>query len=194
MMTSHHLLRFIRAFCICFIIFVIIFASRSSSQAAISITGTIFRDYNANGVHDALEPGVPNITLTAYDSTNTVAASTVTAANGDYALAVTLPSAYRVEVTNIPKYLYSGPSGTDSRTTVTFVNAPAANVNIGVSNPGQYCQSATPSIVTNCFLYGRYDNNMAVIVSFPYDVRILKNLPSGFNSSFIRPFVCSVNI
>ena len=48
----------------------------STPAAAQTISGTLFRDYNADGTNAAGEPGVAGITVTAYDSTGAVARAT----------------------------------------------------------------------------------------------------------------------
>ena len=91
--------------------------------AVCTVTGTVYRDYNANGVQDAQEPGVPDITVTAFSATGSVG-SVQTVAGGAYSLPVTtIPDGeeIRIEFSGLPTYLRTGPYGGDSDTTVTFV-------------------------------------------------------------------------
>ncbi len=124
-----------------------------------NITGTVFRDYDANGADaGALEPGVSNIIVTAYDSSNTDVASCETNANGAYDLNIAV-FPVRLEISNIPTYLQSGPAGADSETTVTFVSGPASGVDFGLANPAQYCEAATDQLATTCFVNGSAENS-----------------------------------
>ncbi|MBZ0309474.1 MAG: hypothetical protein K8I82_25655, partial [Anaerolineae bacterium] len=167
-----------------------LYALTASSQpkvlAACVIQGTVFRDYNADGVFDANEPGVPNITVNAFDATNVIVVTATTTANGTYTLDLSaLPDQeVRVEFENIPTYLRPGPStplsttfsNTGLRTTVTFVacdtGAPIPNVNLGLANPGQHCGTLNPDLTTNCYVFGDNINGPNrlndVLVSFPY--------------------------
>ena len=69
---------------------VIVLASLSSLKA--QVTGTIFRDFNGNGtqqtVAPTIEPGIAGVTVNAYNSADALLATTTTAANGTYTLAV----------------------------------------------------------------------------------------------------------
>ncbi len=158
-------------------IFVSLFGSGTISHvfAACSIDGTVYRDYNANGTQDAQEPGVPNITVTAYSDTGSVG-SAKTGATGTYTLAVgaAVPEV-RVEFSGLPEYLRSGPFGAESDTTVTFVACAGtvSGVDLGTANPGQYCDTNNPDLATPCFAPGDPINDPFVagqpaLVSFPY--------------------------
>lgn len=142
----------------------------SCSSGSGNVTGTVFRDFDADGVIDATEVGVAGITVTAY-SDNGIEAMCLTDSAGMYTLTVGVGDyPLRIEATGIPSYLESGTSGSDSETTVTFVTADTAGVDIGLNNPSDYCQS-NPDLATTCFVNG--DPNHAstpedVVVAFPY--------------------------
>lgn len=66
------------------------------------ITGTIWQDYDANGVFDSYEHGLAGIEVYAYDSEGNVAGPVTTGTDGTYALPVTSDAArWRVEA-NVP--------------------------------------------------------------------------------------------
>ncbi len=131
--------------------------------AGSAITGAAFRDYNFNGVRDALEPGVGGITVTAYDAAGSSTACTTTA-NGSYGIDPVGAYPVRVEFT-LPSdgslsFLEAGVAGSDSRTTVTFVTGPTANVNVGFSHASDYCgATSTPNLATSCFAFGEQNDN-----------------------------------
>src|SRR5574341_850933 len=165
-------------------LFISLFGSGTQVFAACAINGTVYRDYNANGVQDAQEPGVPSITVTAYSPTGAVA-NTQSGATGAYTLnvgaAVPNGQEVRVEFSGLPDYLRSGPFGAESDTTVTFVTCAGviAGVDLGTANPGQYCNTPNPNLATPCFSPGDPANpavaGESALVSFPY----LSGAPNG---------------
>src|SRR5574337_1127978 len=57
------------------------------ASAACTIQGTVYVDYNSDGVkNNALEPGQANITVTAYGVNNAIADTATTANDGSYTL------------------------------------------------------------------------------------------------------------
>lgn len=143
-------------------------------QLANAITGTVFRDFNANGARDTGEPGVGEITVTAYADTGAVVATVTTDATGAYTLTVAPGSTVRVEFTGWPGYLQPGPGGPDSGTTVLFATEGNTNVNVGLLNPAEYCQTnptlATPLYINGDPLLGGTTANRDVLVSFTYNL------------------------
>ncbi|MCG8455148.1 MAG: hypothetical protein MI919_02635 [Holophagales bacterium] len=138
--------------------------------AAGTITGTVFRDYDADGAMGSFEPGVGGLTLTAFDADGAVAGTTTTCSAtgmpvaactlsnlGFYELAVGGVGPYRVELTGLPAALRPGAFGGDSGTTVQFVADPGggteANIDFGVANPAQHC-TAGSRMATPCFVNG----------------------------------------
>ncbi len=141
-----------------------------------AISGTAFRDYNANGVRDTYEPGIGNVAVTAVTDTGDTA-STTTAANGAYSLPTLVGSEARVEFT-LPTngsldFLRPGAAG---GTTVQFVNisvGDVGNVSVGFNNPAQYSQEV-PTLVSSVFvngdpLAGGTAGTSNAFVSYPYD-------------------------
>jgi len=143
----------------------------ATAQPACSLSGTVFRDYDASGSRGPREPGVAGITVTAFGADGSVVASVVTGAGGQYTLAG-LPQGVevRVEFTGLPAYLRSGPAGSQNNTSVTFVTcAPGAPaLDFGVNNPGHYCQQ-NPNVATSCFVIGyQIGVTDTTMVAFPY--------------------------
>ncbi|MBP8001581.1 MAG: hypothetical protein KA314_17540 [Chloroflexi bacterium] len=132
------------------------------------ITGTIFRDYNADGTRDSGEDGIANITINAYNAAGAIVDSCESLANGTYGLNVPAATPVRLEVATLPAYLQPGAAGADSETTVTFVTSPASGIDISLNNPGEYCQ-ANPNMVTTCFVEGDQSGTDDVIVAIPYN-------------------------
>ena len=149
--------------------------ARASGSTAGTVTGVAFRDYNANGVRDALEPGQSGVAVTAYDSDGTLVGSATTAANGTYTLTVSgaHDANLRLEFSGLPSFLQSGPAGTGSGTSAQFVTlvSGAATANFGLANPDEYCQN-DPDLVTSCYTYGNQitgaGKDRRQIVEVPY--------------------------
>ncbi|HEV3081407.1 MAG TPA: SdrD B-like domain-containing protein, partial [Gemmataceae bacterium] len=152
---------------------------------ASTITGQVFQDFNANGTFDttktiandsqgsvgvAIDQGMAGVTVTAYDSTNAVAGTATTAANGTYTLTAAGAGPYRVQFTNIPAGYYPGPHGINSGTTVQFL-AGAGTASLGLVRPTQYAPD-NPNLVTNTYWFGDQVTGpnaaQPVIVSIPY--------------------------
>jgi hypothetical protein len=139
-------------------ILILLFLQVLAFSAIGQISGTVFRDYNANGTLQTgssyNENGVGGVTIKAYSSAGTEVGSTTSAANGTYLFTgLTLP----VRLEFIPPLVndYSGAYGSSSATSVQFYSAGTTNANFGVNYPEHYCHTATPNIVTTCFVNGR---------------------------------------
>ena len=142
----------------------------TGSLMAQTVSGTVFRDYNANGQADTFEAGVEAVTVTAYDSTGAIVGSGPTIADGTYNLPLSVGpgTGIRVEFTGLPAYLVTGPEGPDSGSTVTFALSGDTGIDLGVNNPGDYCQ-ATPELATNCYIFGdQTGSGLDALVSFGY--------------------------
>ncbi|MEZ6255604.1 MAG: SdrD B-like domain-containing protein [Patescibacteria group bacterium] len=141
-----------------------------------NIGGVVFRDYDGNGTRASTEPAVSGITVTAYSANDDVVASTTSNATGDYALSVDSGKRVRVEFSGFPSYLVPSPhgsTGTFSDTAVSFATSTDCDVNLGLYNPGEYCD-ASPTSAIACFVTTDISNpasaryNSDVLVSFPY--------------------------
>ena len=118
-----------------------------------TINGTVFTDYNDNGMRGSADTGVAGVTVTAYDATNAVVASGTTDASGNYTLSIPDGTQVRVEFSNIPADLRPGAFGRDSGTTVQFTTSPVAGLDLGLSKPDEYCQN-NPFLVMPCYVNG----------------------------------------
>ncbi|WKZ49508.1 MAG: sortase [Anaerolineales bacterium] len=118
-----------------------------------TVSGTVFTDYNQNGIRGSSDAGVSGVTVTAYDPTNAVIATTTTDVLGNYTLNIPDGTQVRIEFSTIPANLRPGAFGRDSGTTVQFVASPAAGVDMGLSKPDEYCQN-NPFLVMPCYING----------------------------------------
>jgi hypothetical protein len=155
-------------------------------EAAGSISGRVFQDYNSNGTYNttngfnSIDRGVANVTVTAYDSTGAQRGTATTDASGNYALTATGSGPYRLEFTNLPtgyeasarsKASVLAGTTTNSGSTVQFVaDGTTANVNVGLVRAEDYCEN-NPNLVVSRFAEGAqngvYGSN-SVLMEFPY--------------------------
>lgn len=127
-------------------------------QAAYSITGTVFRDYNANGRREATEPGVGGIQVNAYNASGVIAttSSASTGQVGSYTLEISNNEPVRIEFT-APAYFFAGANGANNDSSVVFVSS-AQQLDYGLSVPGDYCQR-NPDLATNCYVQGNQQDS-----------------------------------
>ena len=125
------------------------------SQAQVS--GTVFRDFNANGVQNNTatfkETGVQGVTVKAFNAAGVqVGGDKTTDASGAYSFTgLTLP--VRIEFSGLAAGDFPGAQGSGSGTSVQFVTANSSSVNYGINYPSDYCQDAPPLFVP-CYVNG----------------------------------------
>ena len=141
--------------------------SISAAPTAGTISGTVFRDFDSDGVFDATEPGIAGITVTAVDNLGNT--SSVTTSNtGTYATASLGGTSARIEFT-LPvngSLDFLSPSVAGG-TTVQFIDISAgnvANVNAGFLNPAQY-SIAAPQVVVPYWERGDQSTNNNPVIS-----------------------------
>ncbi|MCB0141684.1 MAG: hypothetical protein KDE50_17390, partial [Caldilineaceae bacterium] len=139
------------------------------AQAAGTVNGAAFRDYNANGIQDANEPGIEGVIVTLYDDAGAVQGTGATAGNGAYSIAASGTGPYRVEFA-LPTdgsldFLEPGAAG---GTTVQFVPDGGATANVGFNNPGQYAPSDPQDLAAAVHSgSATYDNTAFTLIRFP---------------------------
>ncbi|MEZ4732231.1 MAG: SdrD B-like domain-containing protein [Caldilineaceae bacterium] len=90
------------------------------------------------------DTGVSDVTVTAYDKQGVLVGSATTDANGDYIINPTGAGPYRVEFTTLPDGYAPTTHSSANGTTTQFVTTAgsAANVNLAVNDPCDYCQNS----------------------------------------------------
>ncbi|MFM2387112.1 MAG: hypothetical protein RL660_1869 [Bacteroidota bacterium] len=118
-------------------------------NAYAQIAGSVFKDYNGDGQWQVgIEPPAAGIIIDSYDSTNTLVASTVSAANGTYSLPFTVP--VRVEyiigdgicLDSTYYFKVVEPLGNNVR----FISGSTNNLNFGINNPSEFTLQSDPLI------------------------------------------------
>ena len=118
-----------------------LYSGRAAGVGAVSgtVAGTVFRDYSANGVRDALEPGESGIVVTAYDSTGATVGTATSASDGTYTITVTGATDTSVRLgfvipTVKQGYLQPGPLGAGSALRYSGCCAPRTTSSPGSRN------------------------------------------------------------
>lgn len=127
-----------------------------SSVVQADISGSVFRDFNANGAFDSsasfAELGVAGVTVKAFDNTGAVATIATSNSLGAYNLTgLTAGANYRLEFTWAENWLKPGTATGGSNT--QFVKDGASSANLALSSPDEYSQD-NPQIATSNFLVG----------------------------------------
>ena len=150
--------------------------------------GTVFSDYNADGIKGAGETnGLAGITAKAFDCNgNQVGGTQTTDTYGKYTFTGLNAANYpiRVEFSGLPSVYGNGtPNGTNGRTTTQFVASASCHINLGVLDPNDYCQT-NPQVFLPCFVNGDplvsgTAASADATVMFPYSNTGLSNQTGG---------------
>lgn len=166
--------------------------------ASRTISGRVFQDYDGDGTFDttqtitnggggtigvAVDRGIQNVTVTAYDVNGAIQPAATTSAAGTYTITTLAASTgpYRIEFTNLPAGYYPGARSTDSvsggtttnsGTTTQFVSdANTTNVNLAINHPSDYSEN-NPLLATSSYQFGHRNDspNTNALPSFLYSV------------------------
>jgi trimeric autotransporter adhesin len=132
-----------------------LFLTPSVLQAQIS--GTVFRDFNADGtkqVTNPIEPGLSGITVTAYNAVGTSLGTATTSTTGAYSFTVgTLASGTKVRLEFTLPTAYYPSNGSISNSNVQFVTAGTGiTANLGINAPADYCHVTNPTYLLPCYV------------------------------------------
>jgi hypothetical protein len=122
-----------------------------------TVSGRVFRDYNANGVFDSTailrENGAIGIRVSAYDRHNALVVSANSDYWGYYTLQVGTNDSLRIEFDNLSAVDFASAVGTDNGSSVQFVVGGATNVHFALNYPAHFSQD-TAYFVTPCYING----------------------------------------
>lgn len=151
------------------ITFVLMSSVSTVVKAVGTVTGTVFRDYNANGVQDADEPGVAGVTVNAYGAAGLVAGPILTLADGSYSITWgSVDVRVRLEFSGLPGSAQAGVFGPGSNTSVQFVTGGDV-ADYGINRPRDYSEN-NPDLATSWFVSGSQAGiTETVITSHPYN-------------------------
>lgn len=147
------------------------------------ITGTVFRDFDGDGVKDSFEPLLPGITVNAYNAANTLCGTAMTSGNTSPNYSVSgcgttsvrvefiLPTSSTCVFNSIDYSSYQGPTYGSS---VQFTTGNASNINFAIHSPVDYRANLTdPMVYVPCYvngdpLGGGNSGSDGWFVGFPY--------------------------
>jgi uncharacterized repeat protein (TIGR01451 family) len=160
------------------------------------ISGTVFRDFDVNGLQTTTapyEPGIEGIGVRIFVGNSVVPIIKNTDLNGGFTFTnIEAPkdSLIRVEFFNFPEAL-SPTSTVQGSTDVQFVKAPATNIKLGLISDDEYCVGGGKSltVTTPCYvpgdpLKGGSAGTADAIVSFPYNASGLAS-PTNFQPAHL---------
>ncbi|MCB0340530.1 MAG: hypothetical protein KDD53_13040, partial [Bdellovibrionales bacterium] len=151
------------------------------------VGGKVFRDYDSDGVQDALEPNfAPSGTVVrGYDTSGDILATSAVSSNGEYTLgSISVENGVRLELSGITDSFEEGTHGSGSASTVRFVSSAGCSYNFAIQNPVQYCQD-DPDIAISCFQSGTgVGNSAAGLISFAYSAT---GIPAAYGGTAVNP-------
>lgn len=118
-----------------------------------NIGGTVYGDFNTNGINDENLTGQAGVTVRAYNNSGTIVSQSVTNRDGKYLLLVPNGQKVRVEFTNLPAGLYPSFYGTNNGTTVQFITSPTCAADLGLTNNESHAQD-NPKVISPIFVNG----------------------------------------
>lgn len=127
---------------------------------ATGVGGTVFRDFNFNGVQDAAsasllaETGYAGVTVTVYGSNGTSLGTATTNATGAWTVSGLTASTRVLVKYSPPAGWFPGAIGSNSNSELQLVTVGSCALKSGVATPPDYCQ-ATPNLIGSC-LSDRY--------------------------------------
>ena len=134
------------------------------------VSGTVFRDFNANGVKDNTatfnEPFASAVIVKAFNSLGMEVGSTTSDGNGSYAFTgLVLP--LRIEFTNLTTGDFSAASGASNSSSVQFYSSATTTANFGVNYPDDYCNN-NPFFASNVYVASPGTNGTNGLAAIPY--------------------------
>lgn len=132
-----------------------------SQQTFAQISGTVFRDYNANGAKNNSasynEPGANGITVKAYNSLGILLGTTSSSATGSYSFTnIQVPAAtkVRLEFSGWQTADFPAAFGANNKTNVQFATAPSTTADFAINYPGDYIDNANARIILPAYANG----------------------------------------
>jgi SdrD B-like domain len=145
----------------------------AASAATGTISGTVFRDRNADGKRQAKEAGAAGVTIEIFDGSDNPIATATTLADGTYSASV--PAAIGTEVrvefsVASGSFLKPGVSLANGATDVQFVAVGSIDVDWSVQNPSDYCGSiADTKLATTCWRWGDQTSTNRTLGAWDYN-------------------------
>ncbi|TAF22711.1 MAG: hypothetical protein EAZ70_13675, partial [Runella slithyformis] len=141
-----------------------------------TLSGTVYRDYNANGVLNANEQGVQGVSVRAFDASGAQVGATATSGTtGAWSIATGTSARLRIQF-SLPA-TNANPAGplagldfegavSSTGTNVQFFTGGSSGVNFGINFPNDYCQP-NPNLIVPCYESGAatLNNNKGIVTT-----------------------------
>ena len=152
--------------------------------------GLVFRDVDADGVQDSIEPAIAasGLVVKAYDTAGSEIASASVDSAGAYSLgtiaSATLAAGVRLELSGLPSYVKQGAVGTSSASSVRFITTAGCSNLFGLHNPAEYCE-ADPTLSIACYQGGAAASSSSpAVISTGYST---SGLPIAYGGTATNP-------
>ena len=175
-------------------------------SAAGIINGTVFQDFNGNGVFDAsgaapnfaVDSGIGGVTVSVYDAAGSLRGSAVsTAGTGVYSISATGTGPYRVEFSTLPAGFFPSAHSTDSvnggtaansGSTVQFIpDGSTADVNLAVNRNSDYSENNPMVAIPTVSTVSGVGSTKPALVTFPYAVNGVPTMfPGGTETNWVK--------
>ncbi len=139
---------------------VLLFLILIHSVAQAQVSGTIFRDFDLNGIQTAInpfEPGVAGTKVRIFVGASATPVIKTVDGSGNYSFSSTeapKDSLIRIEFFNFPEAL-APTSSAQGSTDVQFVKAPATGIKVGLISDDEFCRIGQGlSVATPCYVPG----------------------------------------
>ncbi len=142
-----------------------------------TISGTVFEDAINDGTFVSTESGLGNVLVTLYGADGNSVASAISDVDGNYSFSdLSDDTSYRLEFQSSNEYT-SGYQGEDNSSSIQFVEAPACEVNYGLSRKVSSC-GTNPDLLLTCFVQGEIDAHpdFATIISTEHDFQVASSV------------------
>ena len=170
----------------------LLFLSIAYLQSSAQVSGTVFKDFNANGTRENTttfsEVGMAGVIVKATKPNGTAltvsytGGGTATNSTGAYAVSGGTLGQIRLEFVMPDDYTFAS-KGASSGTTIMF--PAAATQDLGVNYPSDYCDTSNPRVAIPCYINGNSQvagsgaATTDALVTFPYDNGTVNKLANG---------------
>ncbi len=152
------------------IVFMVLLLLGVQGTISAQITGTVFRDYNANGIKESTEPFLTGVVVNAYNSSNTLCGTTTTSGitapnysltgcgSGSVRIEFVIPASGGCSLNNLIDFTSGG--GASYGSSVQFANGNSSNINFAVNAPEDYFQASdNPKVFAPVYYNGNPSNS-----------------------------------
>jgi hypothetical protein len=152
------------------IVFMVLLLLGVQGTISAQISGSVFRDYNANGIKESTEPFLTGVVVNAYNSSNALCGTTTTSGitapnysltgcgSGSVRIEFVIPASGGCSLNNLIDFTSGG--GASYGSSVQFANGNSSNINFAVNAPEDYFQASdNPKVFAPVYYNGNPSNS-----------------------------------